>query len=129
MLLFEEKKREIFLTSKNALKVLKMETNFILNYSNEIYDNIPIKFLLLKAKELDYFILYPSLLRITINLFPQLCQVQHYLCDTQPSYIQKKNFHYFVNITEKFKDINIPRNQFDKIKSFWFYGYSIHGSK
>jgi hypothetical protein len=130
LLLFEEKKRETFLTSKHASKLLKLETTFIFNYSNELYDHIAIKYLLIKAKEPEYFILYPSLLRITINLFPQLCQVQHYLYDTQASNVKNKNFNYFVDLIDNYKDSNnLPRNQFNKIKSFWFYGYSIHGSK
>jgi hypothetical protein len=99
LLIFEEKKRETFQTVKHSAKIMKFETNFIKNYSNEIYDNISIKYLLLKAKEeSDYFILYPSLLRITINFFPQLCQVDHYLCERQSSKIQIKNFDYFVDI-------------------------------
>ena len=103
----------------------------IFKTENQIYDNIAIKYLLLKAKEeSDYFILYPSLLRITVNLFPQLCQVDHYLCERQSSKIQIKNFDYFVDIIENFKGLNnLSRNQFKKIKSIWFYGYSIHGSK
>ena len=44
--------------------------------------------------------------------------------------IQIKNFDYFVDIIENFKGLNnLSRNQFKKIKSIWFYGYSIHGSK
>lgn len=134
LLHYEEKRREyLFLTKQTNSAALKLRSTKIDNlfyYSNEIYDQIEIKYLLLKAKEPDYCIIYPSLMRLIINQFPQLCQVEHYLYDEQSTKLKTKNFKYFVELIDNHKHVRIlTRSQFKKIKSYWFYGYSIHGSK
>jgi hypothetical protein len=143
LLLYEEKRRETInsltnstllankLTWKNSFeKILKNR------YSTEIFDHITINFLLLKAKSVGYFIIYPQLLRLFTNIFPQLCQVQHGLYDIELKLHKRKSLDEMKSLIVDLKNSAIKpetaamtRSKANSIKLNWFRAYSIYGRK
>ncbi len=144
LLLYEEKRRETISTlPQNYITVNKLACNRnsfenILKhrYSTEIFDYITINFLLLKAKSVGYFTLYPQLLRLFTNLFPQLCQVQHGLYDIELKLRSSKSLDEMKSLIVELKNsagnnetTMVTRSKANSIKLNWFRAYSIYGRK
>ncbi len=154
LLVYETKRRETLLTTLNSLQnpsssttvatgitisttsaKITLDPLLTFRYSSEIYEYIPINYFLLKAKEPDFLIIYPTLLRFVINLFTQLCQVEHSLCE--PNVINKNlkwnSIDYVLNKLNDMKkslvENRLARNEAHMFKELWLKSYSIHGRK
>lgn len=107
-------------------------------YPLEIFNFTPINHFLNRAKESEFAIIHPSLLKLTINMFTQLCQVEHCLYEPSTKSIQKidvklKNFNYLMQKLKLFKYL-VESNHFTRsdahiLKLLWFKAYSLHGRK
>ncbi len=111
-----------------------LEALLTFRYPGEIFEYIPINYMLLKAKESEFCIIYPSLLRFVINLFTQLCQVEHSLFEPQLDGHQKWfNLDFILNKLDAVKcqiqSRELTRSEAHMFKEFWFKSYSIHGRK
>jgi hypothetical protein len=143
LLLYEEKRRETIsalpnsmLTNKLAWNKNSFENILKTPYSTEIFDYITINFLLLKAKSAGYFVIYPQVLKLFTNLFPQLCQVQHGLYDIELKLHKWKSLDEMKSLIVELKNSAsqeastiITRSKANSIKLNWFRAYSIYGRK
>jgi len=143
LLTHETKRRETLLQTTASIQNLANQQNqnlklynsdlFNFRYSSEIFEYIPINYLLMKAKQSEYFILYPALLRLVINLFTQLCQVEHCLFEEKFSNPKWKQLDFIIfKLNEMKKAIQsgqLTRNQAKIFKKNWLKAYSIHGRK
>ena len=77
--------------------------------------------------------MYPALLRLVINLFTQLCQVEHCLFEEKFSNPKWKELQFIIfNLDEIKQSIHsgqLTRNQAKMFKKNWLKAYSIHGRK
>jgi len=121
-------------STSNRLISPSLEALLTYRYPSEIFEYIPINYFLLKAKESEFGIIYPSLLRFVINLFTQLCQVEHSLYEPQLDGHQKWfNLDFILNKLDYVKcqiqSKELTRSEAHMFKQFWFKSYSIHGRK
>ena len=119
--------------SKHASSSL--DTLLTFRYSPEIFEHVPINYLLMRAKEFNFSIIYPALLKFVINLFTQLCQVEHCLCELKSS-TSKHHLNDMDYVIHKLRTIktslalnDLTRNEAHMFKKLWFRAYSIHGRK
>jgi hypothetical protein len=139
LLIYETKRRETLIQtlSSGASSSNKIDKLLTFRYSTEIFDYIPINYLLLKAKEPQFRIIYPSLLHQVINMFTQLCQVEHslslYSSTVDLTKAKSNNIEYIITAIDNLKQQTITnqttRDGAKMIKKLWFKGYSIHGRK
>jgi hypothetical protein len=147
LLIYETKRRETLITTLqtlsnpsnnpvvgNRLIPPSLDALITYRYPTEIFESIPINYFLLKAKEADFAIIYPSLLRFVINLYTQLCQVDHCLYEpTLDNGFKWKNLDQILNklrdIKASISENNLTRNEAHMFKKLWFMSYSIHGRK
>jgi hypothetical protein len=125
------------LVNKQIVSNLEAMLNF--KYPQEIFDHIPINYFLAKAKDTDFLIMYPSLLKCVINLFTQLCQVEHCLYEPKISKNslaaqQKwKSLDYLLHRVAYVKrgilENHLTRSESYMFKILWFKAYSVHGRK
>ena len=158
LLVYETKRRETLISTLNTLQNPNVASNnavavaaamsssskhasssldslLTFRYSSEIFEYVPINYFLLKAKETNFSIIYPPLLRFVINLYTQLCQVEHCLSELK----NKSNKHhiedmdYLMNKLKKLKSAislkDLTRSEAHMFKKLWFSSYSIHGRK
>ena len=158
LLIYETKRRETLISTLNTLQnpsnmsnnnavavaaamsnssrliSASLDSLLTFRYPAEIFEYIPINYFLLKAKESNFLIIYPSLLRFVINLYTQLCQVEHCLCEpdlnskcsvTDINYVMTKLKH----IKNSLAQNDMTRNEAHMFKKLWFKAYSIHGRK
>ncbi len=146
LLSYETKRRETLLqvsasiqntqnqTTYTKTHLANLDALFSFCYSSEIFDHVPINYLLVKAKQQDFLVIYPSLLRLVLNLFSQLCQVEH--CLFEPRFESISESLSLEHLIRKFEAIKIcignnelTRNQAHMFKRQWLQAYSIHGRK
>ena len=73
-------------------------------------------------------------LSLVLNLFPQLCQVEHFLFETKSTSNSKQiNLDSILKFLEEVRrailEKEFTRNQANMFKRHWFKAYSIHGRK
>ena len=144
---YETKRRDTLLAMSNSLQNVNNQTNYTKShlanldtlfnfsyFSTQIFDFIPINYMLARAKEPDFFIVYPSLLRLVINLFTQLCQVEHCLYESR--FIKNTKWMNLDFLLKQLSDMKaslctneLNRNRAHMFKRTWLKAYSIHGRK
>ena len=145
---YETKRRETLLQVSNSIQsacnqssytkshLANLENLFNFTYSQEIYEYVPVNYFLIKAKKSDYLIIYPSLLRLVLNLFTQLCQVEHCLFEPKTNLKNKEQNADLNDLLDNLKEIkslipndDLTRNSARMLKRRWLKAYSIHGRK
>ncbi len=158
LLVYETKRRETLISTLNTLQNPNIASNnavavaaamsssskhasssldslLTFRYSPEIFEYIPINYFLLKAKETHFSIVYPPLLRFIINLYTQLCQVEHCLYELKNKSTKHHldDMDYLMNKLKKIKTTlsqnDLTRSEAHIFKKLWFRAYSIHGRK
>ena len=124
--------------SSSKLIPSSLECLITFKYPSEIFSFTPINHFLNRAKEPEFAIIHPSLLKLTINMFTQLCQVEHCLYEPSPKSLKKidvklKNLDYLILKLKLFKHL-VESNDFTRsdahiLKILWFKAYSLHGRK
>jgi hypothetical protein len=126
-------------TLANRLIATHLEAMLNFKYPQEIFDHIPINYFLIKAKEADFLIMYPALLKHVINLFTQLCQVEHCLYEPKigkhvACVAEKwKSLDYLIQrivyVKKSAAENELTRSEAYMFKILWFKAYSVHGRK
>lgn len=127
-------------SSLGSAKVVpsSLESLISFKYPSEIFNFTPINHFLTRAQEPEFAIIHPSLLKLTINMFTQLCQVEHCLYEPNSKSKKKidiklKNIDFLLDKLRKFKKLvdscEYTRSDAHICKILWFKAYSLHGRK